>query len=150
MDLRQEDVATRIGVSLNPVQTIERGSSKRVTTTIRAYASLVRWAPGSVEAVLDGGEPTVEEPAAPDSASLPSDLPLRIVQELREGPLLEATVIDLGEPGSSGRAIVIVRGQPDATQEQVVADLKAWARKDLKLRNIRPPEDNGDGAAAEA
>lgn len=148
--LTQADVAAQLRVSLNPVQTIERGASKRVTSTMRAYAHLVGWTPESVEKVLESGKPERRPDAGttpPASvAEFPTDLPLRIVKELREGPLLETTVIDLGEPGKSGRAIVVVRGNPQTSPEQVAEDLKEWARRDLKLRGIPLPENN-DGAA---
>lgn len=157
MGLTQADVATQLGVSLNPVQTIERGASKRVTTTIRAYARLAGWTPKSVDTVLDGGEPEMRPAAskvAASDASTAADqlaaLPARVVQALTEdGQLLEAVVMNIREQGGA-KAVIVIKGAPDATAEEIAKDLDEWSRKEMILRRIVPPDINGGDAAAEA
>lgn len=157
--LTQDKAAKKLGVSLNPVQTIERGASKRVTTTIRAYAHLVGWTPEAVETVLDGGDPTMRSDAAELTATHSRDqsaadrlaaLPARVVQALSDdGQLIDATVMDLRRPGG-GRAIIVIKGEPDAPPEEIAKDLEEWARKELALRGIIPPDVDGNDAAVEA
>ena len=154
LDLTQSDIAREIGVSLNPVQTIERGTSKRVTTTMRAYAQRVGWTPDSVSAVLGGGDPELREgderreKRAHDAADRLAALPARVVQALADdGQLIDATVMSLRRPGG-GKAIIVVKGEPDASPEEIARDLEAWALKELELRGIEvPPESPGSASA---
>jgi len=145
----QVDVADAIGVSRTPIQAIERGGPfDKVTGTIREYARLVGWSDGAIEAVLAGGEPTTQ-PAAEASATeaaLADDLPLRIVGELGEGPLLDTTVLDLSPAGSGARMIVVVRGAPDASPEEIRRDLLAWRRAQRHLQDLGADEDEPPAA----
>lgn len=141
----QTGVAEAIGVSRTPIQAIERGTEfDKVTGTIREYARLVGWTAESIEAVLAGGEPrlTAEAaiPATSATASLLDDLPLRIVEEIGEGPLLDTTVLDLGPGGSGARMIVVVRGAPDATPEEIRRDLLAWRKAQRHLADLGDDE----------
>ncbi|MFC5883330.1 helix-turn-helix domain-containing protein, partial [Streptomyces virginiae] len=98
----QEQLADELGVGRSVVQLIERGKQfSKPSQTQRAFARRVGWADGSIEAVLAGGEPTVEPaatpPPVPDDALTESRLPLRIVDELADdGALLDTTVVPLG------------------------------------------------------
>ena len=153
----QVDVANEIGVSRTPIQAIERGTSKRITSTIRAYAKLVGWTDGSVEKVLAGSDPKlVPDPNDPEGAADESDadvlaaLPVSVAKALTDGgKVLEATVFNLRRPGG-GRAIFVVKGQPDASPEEIAADLEALARREIAKLGIAIPDDNGDDAAAQA
>jgi len=58
LDIRWQDVAVAGGISVRALQTARHG-----TTEIRGHTQAgiergLRWAPGSVAAILDGGEPT--------------------------------------------------------------------------------------------
>jgi DNA-binding XRE family transcriptional regulator len=145
--LTQVDVADRIGVSRTPIQAIERGDPfEKVTSTIRLYAQLVDWIPGSVEAVLDGSSPVTTAEAqkhiVPEQGPV-EDLPLRISEEISEGRLLDTAVMDLTPYGSNARMIVVVRGAPDASPEEMRRDLLAWRRAQRHLQEIGDSDDDG-------
>lgn len=151
MDLTQVEVAERLGVTRTPVQSIERGDTrKKITGTMRSYARLVGWTDDSVDSVLAGGEPRpvpVEEPQseAKPSGGVVRDLPLRITQALGEGPLIDATVLDLGPNQLGGRMIVVVRGEPDASEDVIAEDMEAWARTLPELRRLLEQEGGNPG-----
>jgi len=135
----QVDVADALGVSRTPIQAIERGGPfDKITGTIREYARLVGWADGSIEAVLAGDSPKTAPPEPPD-AVLAGDLPLRIVEEIGEGQLLDTDVIEL--PGSGARMTVVVRGAPNATPAEIKRDLLAWRRAQRHLQELGEDED---------
>lgn len=134
----QEQVAERLDIAKSTLQFIEQGKPrKKVTPTIRAYARLVGWTDESAADVLTGGNPTMrgtksesaEErpPVAPDVAH---DLSLHARQALREGPLLYEDVITMETAGGEVRATVVVRGKPDATEEEMLAALEAWRERE--------------------
>src|SRR5437868_6874544 len=58
-DMEQQQVAAAIGVKRGAVRNIEQGNIAKVTPTVRAYATHVGWADGSVEQVLAGGDPVL-------------------------------------------------------------------------------------------
>lgn len=141
----QTGVAEAIGVSRTPIQAIERGTEfDKVTGTIREYARLVGWTTNSVEVVLAGGEPTLASDIAPITQSatplLADDLPLRIVEEIGEGPLLDTTVLNLGPGRTGARMIMVVRGAPDATPEEIRRDLLAWRKAQRHLADLGEDE----------
>ncbi|MEU2236111.1 helix-turn-helix domain-containing protein [Streptomyces vietnamensis] len=143
-NLTQVALAEKAGVSESTIQNLESGQErKRVPASLHKIERALGWKPGSGERVLEGGEPEEqqEETAAP-----PSDLPLRIVHELQDGPLLDATVVDLTPFGSDARMIVVVKGAPDASPEQIRADLLAWAKAQRHMQNI-PTGDEPDEKA---
>ena len=143
--LTQVDMTEKIGVSRSAIQNIERGRVQKLTTTIRAYMSTVGWPAGSADAVLDGGEPPVPLPdnvtelRSPDQAT--SDLPLKVVHSLAEGPLLDATVIDIPTGSSDVRMTVVVRGDPGATPEQIREALETWRRAERHLQHLDDDDD---------
>lgn len=151
----QRDVAAALSISLATVQNIERGKSARgepftrVTPTFRAYAQLVGWAPESIEAVLSGGEPTLlpnaaEAPAAEDRG-VPegTGLPLRIVERLeRPGELVDSAVIPLTD---SADLVVVVKGKPTATREQMRAALEVWLKAQPHLQSLDDDEEPAPG-----
>ncbi|MER7734162.1 helix-turn-helix transcriptional regulator [Streptomyces erythrochromogenes] len=125
----QEQLADELGVGRSAVQLIERGKEfSKPSQTQRAFARRVGWADGSIEAVLAGGEPTVEAaatpPPAPDDVLTDSRLPLRIVDELADdGALLDTTVVPLGD---DARMVVVVKGKPGASAAELRRDLEKW------------------------
>lgn len=146
--LKQTDMADRLEVSRSAIQNIERGRVQKLSSTIRAYMAVVGWPAGSADAVLDGGDPptpvpdNVTELHPQDQAT--SDLPLKVVHSLAEGPLLDATVIDLPTGSSDVRMTVVVRGDPDATPEQIREALETWRRAERHLQHLDDDEDEND------
>ncbi|MFE9337700.1 helix-turn-helix domain-containing protein [Streptomyces sp. NPDC007063] len=136
--LTQEEMAEQLGVSRSAIQAIDRGDSKRITTTIRAYAHAVGWDEASAPTILAGGDPIPAEPPSsetkPDAtttadAGVPlSDLPLRVVHSLSEGALLDTDIIDLPTSNSEVRMTVVVRGKPGASPEEIKKAIEAWER----------------------
>lgn len=161
LDLSQVAVAKAIGASRQPIQAIERGQEfARITGTMRSYARLLGWVDGSIEAVLAGGDPTLTKPesepqtihpervesaARVGAPTLTQQLPLRIVQELsaETGPVLDTTVLDLPGASPGSRMIVVIKGAPDASPEQIREDLLAWSKEQRRLRGL----DGGKGEA---
>jgi len=142
-NLTQVALAKKAGVSESTIQNIESGAErKRVPASLHKVERALGWKPGSGERVLEGGTPDTEE----ETAAPPSDLPLRIVHELQDGPLLDATVLDLTSLGSDARMIVVVKGAPDASPEQIRADLLAWAKAQRHIQNL--PNDDESGEAS--
>ena len=56
-----EDFAVATGVSRRTLGTLERGEARVSDDTAAAIERILRWAPGSVEAILQGGRPS-EDP----------------------------------------------------------------------------------------
>ena len=145
--LKQTEIAKRLDISLSSVQAIERGNAfAKPTPTIRAFAAAVGWADGSVERVLEGGEPTLarDEPKSspePGEATGPvpaGALPLRIVADLTdEGALLDTAVIRL--PGG-GQAVVVVKGKAGGTPAEIQEALEAWRRTQPHLQGLLDDE----------
>lgn len=142
--MTQEDVTEQLDASLSSIQAIERGQEyRKPTRIIRQYAGLLHWAAGSIEEVLGGGERTLihaggSGPPPSSQSEAPADaevddrrLPLRIVHELSdEGELLDTAVIRIGE---KGRAVIVVKGEPGVSADELLDELRAWNRKRASL-----------------
>ncbi|MGW6703540.1 helix-turn-helix transcriptional regulator [Streptomyces sp. NPDC054956] len=137
--ISQEDLADELGVGRSTIQMIEAGHAyKRPTPTIRAFARRVRWTDDSLDRVLAGGQPRTVSPAepalAPESGPADSRLPLVIVDELEEdGPLVATTVIPLGD---DARMVIIVKGNADATPEEMRRSVEAWRKAKRHLQAL--------------
>jgi len=136
LGMTQVELAEAAGVSESTIQNLESRTHSRMPASMPKVERALGWAAGSARAVVDGGEPIPlqEEPAAEVTDLTGTGLPLRVVQEMTEGPLLDATVLDLTPHGSDARMIVVVRGKPDASPEQIRADLLAWEKAQRRLR----------------
>ncbi|WP_327655738.1 helix-turn-helix domain-containing protein [Streptomyces sp. NBC_00483] len=152
--LTQPDVVDALESSLSTIQAIERGQEYgKPTRAIRSYARLLNWTDGSVEQVLSGGDPNhvVYATASLGGGKAPADvdlddkrLPLRIVHELKDdGALLDTTVIKVGD---HARAVIVVKGDLDATAEEIEAALKAWRATQSQLQS---PADGESPSAAD-
>ena len=144
--LTQEEMAVALGVGRSVIQLIEGGKEyKKPTPAMRTYAARVGWAEGSVERVLAGGDPILtgqletEPPAkadqeAPAESAADAGLPLRIVHELKtRGDLLDTAVIPLGDGASM---VVVVKGKPGASQEEIARNLEAWREAQGQLMEL--------------
>lgn len=131
-NLTQDDVVARSGIGLSTVQAIERGGPfKGVTASMRLYAVLLGWAPGSIEAVLNGGEPTEMPPPAGQSNL--KGVPYRIAQALADGTALDTRLKVIG-PG--GEIVVIVKGREGVTDAEKQAILREWERQEGHLDRL--------------
>src|SRR5690349_24313752 len=141
LGMTQVALAEAAGVSESTIQNLESGKDrKRFPTSLPKVERGLQWASGSGEAVLLGGDPTplASEEVAPSDAL---NLPLRIQQELAEGSLVDTTVLDLTPLGSNARMIVVIKGEPDATPEQIRKDILAWARARQLLEGLGDPDE---------
>lgn len=152
--MTQLELAERAGVSESTIQNLEAGRqyTRRPPSLSRVEAAL-GWAPGSADIVLDGGEPVEHvdravEPSTPEEAVtapsgqpiLKTGMPLRIVQELTMGQVMDADVLDLSRPGSDARMVVVlVRGQSDASPDEIREDFEEWSRVQRELRRMTKP-----------
>ncbi|MFE6408474.1 helix-turn-helix transcriptional regulator [Streptomyces sp. NPDC057837] len=129
--MEQQEVASQIGVKRGAVRNIEVGKVAKVTMTIRAYARLIDWTDDSVERVLDGGEPTLREPASAQdgertAGSEPaSDLSLEVQESLRRGPLLRSLVKEVKTPTGRVRATIVIRGEDGQSPEELLEALRS-------------------------
>ncbi|WP_255951614.1 helix-turn-helix domain-containing protein [Streptomyces odontomachi] len=156
LGLPQDELAAELATSRSTVQAIERGDSrKKPSQTIRAYARRVGWTDDSVDRVLAGGDPAFRtsqasaEPArAADIPAVAADagLPLRIADELAEGSLLDTAVIPLG---GDARMVVVVKGTPGATPEEIRRGLEAWRRAQPQLQELDETTDAESSKTAE-
>lgn len=145
----QKEVAQHLDASVSSIQVIERGQSfSKPTRTIRKFAKLLAWTDGSVDQVLAGGDPNHVTASGSASASVrevPADaefddqrLPLRIVHELKDdGALLDTSVIKIG---AKGRAVIIVKGEPGVSPDELVEELQAWARTRARMESADATE----------
>ncbi|MFE6785125.1 helix-turn-helix domain-containing protein [Streptomyces sp. NPDC057680] len=155
VSLTQEEMAEEIGVGRSVIQLIEAGNKyKKPTASMRTYAARVGWADGSIEAVLAGGEPTLKAaparapesgpPARAPESGPPADagLPLRIVHELKgKGDLLDTAVIPLGDDANM---VVVVKGKPGASIEEIERSLEAWRKAQGQLLEIDYRDGDGE------
>ncbi|WP_202234426.1 helix-turn-helix domain-containing protein [Actinacidiphila reveromycinica] len=121
--VEQQDVAEAIGVKRGALHNIEKGSIRKVTPTVLAYARTVGWTPESVDLVLDGGEPVEQGVPAEAAPEPPSDLSARVQKSLREGPLIDARVAEVTTPSGRVRATIVIRGEDGTPLEDLMAAL---------------------------
>lgn len=147
--MTQVALARAADISESTVQNLESGvERKRQPPSLKKVEVALGWAPGSAESVLVGGEPTpIAEPPQGDTAG-PADagtagLPLRIIQELSDGPLLDTTVLRLSD---DSRMVIVVKGAPNASPEQIRRDLLAWAKAQAALQDLDPGTGSSDTA----
>lgn len=97
----------------------------------------LEWPDGYLDRLLAGevtGPPSrADSPSRPSDEELPSDLPLAVAHELKQGPLIDSQVVELGDD-SNARVIVVLRGDDSMTPEQVESAIKAWRRFAKQLR----------------
>lgn len=147
--LTQQELGALVQVSRAAIQQIEQGKQfTKVTPALRAVEHALGWQRGSVEGVLGGGDPTLapnpDGPTAPGARPAPApdvlddaQLPLRVRQALGEGHLLDATVIDLPAEGSDeagAQIVIVVKGKPTTSPEQMRKHVAAWERLERGLR----------------
>ncbi|MFE1362347.1 helix-turn-helix domain-containing protein [Streptomyces harbinensis] len=139
----QEEVARELGVGRTTIQKIEAGTTyTKPQPTHYAYAQLAGWTRASVDTVLGGGQPHLESAGTSDAAeeseselSTPdaSGLSLRVIQALKEGPLLDSKVIKVPTAAGEVQATIVVRGQSDMSPEDLLAALREWQAREQPL-----------------
>lgn len=132
--LSQDQLADQLDLGRSTVQAIERGKVyKNITPAHRTIAEFFGWA--SIEDVLAGGEPANAE--APGT----STLPLRVAQAIAgPGALIDTAIIPLpGIDEPDGEIVVIVKGKPTASPEEIRRAIDAWERTQDRMRTATEP-----------
>lgn len=148
-NLTQVELADATGLSESTIQNLESGREyTRLPTSLARIEEYFRWAPGSAQEVLAGGEPTLlPEPvedevsppsAAPSGPNLAEGMPLRVAQELTQGKVVDTEVVDLTPPGSNSRMIAVWLRDADQPVDTDVyrEELREWSRVQRALRGI--------------
>ena len=152
--MTQMQLAEAADVSEGTIQNLEnpeRTYTRRPPTL--PAVERVFWKPGSVNAVLAGGDPTPlsdESPARDDAPAVEiaprmnERLPLRVQHEL-DGDVVDTDVIDLGRSGMK-MVVVITResGQDLPSDDQLREDYREWSRVKRELRGIVAPNPIND------
>ncbi|MEV5347121.1 helix-turn-helix domain-containing protein [Streptomyces achromogenes] len=145
--LRQIDLAELAGISEGSIQNLEDPDRRpsRMPQSLAKVEPHLGWSAGSGVAILKGGEPTLlatnpRDGRRDSQGRIRGQLPLRIVDELEsDDPLLDSAVIEL--PGVDGaRMTVVVRGNPNATPEQIQEALLAWRKAERRLQRLSVEE----------
>jgi transcriptional regulator with XRE-family HTH domain len=152
--MTQQQLADAAGVSKGTIQNLEdpeRTPTRRPSSL--AAVERVFWKPGSVDAVLAGGDPIpLPDEPSPATNTRPADiapriserLPLRVQHEL-DGDVVDTDVIDLGRSGMK-MVVVITRepGQDLPSDDQLREDYREWSRVQRELRGIVSPNPISD------
>jgi transcriptional regulator with XRE-family HTH domain len=157
--LQQKDIAERLRRQRGAIRNIETGNISTVSDTVEAYAQLVGWSDGSVDAVLAGGEPELASDAEP-SPVIPvrtaladpdaareaglDDLSLRVLAALSEGPLVDSDVLTIPMAGGTLRAALVVRGAPDMTPDQQRQAVREWEAREQAVRAAAEGDEQSD------
>ncbi|MEU9349066.1 helix-turn-helix transcriptional regulator [Streptomyces sp. NPDC048278] len=129
--LKWRDLANAAGITYEALRSIRRGESRPTEITARALDDVLRWAPGSVYAILGGGEPTLLEalPAGEDAPTSPAAGTLSPNEALRR--VVRASARELGvTPDGFDEAMRLARQDLEAsrTPEVVRTDLSDLVR----------------------
>jgi transcriptional regulator with XRE-family HTH domain len=146
--LKQAQLGEAVGVGATTIANIERARTRAITPTLRSVARVLDWPPDTIETVLAGGEPPApgdgEDVVAQDGQgqvallqaktySAPEGMPLRVARALAEGATLDTTIVPLG-PGAD--MVVVVKGKPTASPEELRAALLAWEQREGHLDRL--------------
>lgn len=94
--LSQADLAARAGISEGTVRSIEATRREGYQlATLRGLAAALGWSAGSIDDVLDGGEPSVIEASEPTE---PADLHAEVERLRGEVAELRSIVESLSDP----------------------------------------------------
>lgn len=139
--LTQVEVAKRLGVTRTPIQAIERGTGfKKVTSTIRSYATLLGWTPDSPDRILRGEQPALVAPPFAREAATTPGLPMVVQDELERDAVVVATEVIQLPDGTS--VTVIAKGlSQNPTPEERQRNLQTWRRLQSALREVSYSED---------
>ncbi|MFJ8437641.1 helix-turn-helix domain-containing protein [Kitasatospora griseola] len=140
--LPQQPFADQLGVSRSAVQKLESGHAyRKVTPLHRSVERAFGWEEGSVEAILDGGEPATcdaaDSPIEVGVDALLDDLTARVREALLGGTVADATAIDMG-PDDDGEVVIIwKRGKKKELTAAQQRDLRRrWGRLQHAARDI--------------
>jgi transcriptional regulator with XRE-family HTH domain len=154
--LKQAQLGEAVGVGATTIANIERARTRAITPTLRSVARVLDWPADAIETLLAGGE----LPAPSDDVDVvlrdgqgktrtlqmktygaPEGMPLRVARALAEGATLDTTIVPLG-PGAD--MVVVVKGKPSASPEELRAALLAWEAREGHLDRLGLVADDQD------
>jgi transcriptional regulator with XRE-family HTH domain len=153
--LKQTQLGEAVGVGATTIANIERARTRAITPTLRSVARVLDWPTDAIEQVLAGGDPPTTEGVdvvtrdehgqtyvfQAKSYAAPDGVPLRIARALAEGATLDTTIVPLG-PGAD--MVVVVKGKPTASPEELRAALLAWEAREGHLDRLGLVADDQD------
>jgi transcriptional regulator with XRE-family HTH domain len=161
LGLKQAQLGEAVGVGATTIANIERARTRAITSTLRSVARVLGWPSDGIETLLAGGE----LPAPSDDVDIvlrdgqgetrtlqmktygaPEGMPLRVARALAEGATLDTTIVPLG-PGAD--MVVVVKGKPTASPEELRAALLAWEQREGHLDRLGLTADDQDQARGE-
>jgi hypothetical protein len=154
----QEALADAADLSRSTIQKLEWATAENIERdTVVKLEHGLRWAPGSVDAVLNGGVPTVI--ISPDGAYPPAQdpyqplserLPVSVLDELSSGEVYAAEIHDLTVDGGMRIITVAIRHPNEPAQQGPNAETRrrnqrAWSRMQRQIKGLEPlPWEPGD------
>jgi len=134
---RQQDLADAAGVIRQSVQSLEAGKDrKRTPSSLEAVRKALGWDPETVARHL---APVAQEVQSGATARLAEGMPVRVVQELSAGQVVDTEVVELDIPGLPFKFVGILKqdaAAPDVTPEEMQRVLQEWSRVQRAMRGI--------------
>jgi len=147
LGLSQVELGEAAGAGRSSVQKVERNQGFELSAGMLALIERgLGWSAGSIQAVLEGGEPTLasQEPAPEDSRRPLVGLPASVLDELADGEVYATEIHDLSQEGGITIITVAVRraGEPGTqiSTEERRRNFRAWSRVQRQLDNLPPLE----------
>lgn len=137
--LKWRDLANAAGITYEALRAIRRGESRPTEFTARALDEVLRWAPGSVYAILNGGEPTPLEAAAEQGRTSKPPAPSGFSPSEALRRVVRSSAKDLGvTPEGFDEAVRLARqdleeARPVETTRTDLSDLVRVRRAELGL-----------------
>lgn len=150
--LTQKELAAAAGVAHNTIKNLESGHFPYATRPRKLpdVAHALGWTPGSVDAVLAGGDPTVSEPEPQRQVrdvTLPEGMPERVREAIQGGAVVEAKVLEMPGERPGMRMVTLLMRDEDAVvdPEEVRANLAKWDRLQREAQRITIDADGTSG-----
>lgn len=133
----QQALADAAGVTRQTVQSLESGKQRtRMPATIAPIEKALGWEPGTAARILAGDDPSSQNGVTP---RLAEGMPVRVVQELSSGEVVDTEVVELSIPGSPFKLVGILKQDApaaDVSPEEMQRVLQEWSRLQRAMRQI--------------
>lgn len=143
---RQQDLADAAGVTRQSVQSLESGKQRtRMPASIGAVEKALGREPGWAAKILAGENPSQQNGA---TARLADGMPVRVVQELSSGEVVDTEVVELSIAGSPFKLVGILKqdsstaGMDPVEMSRV---LQEWSRMQRAMRQIADDQPGSSG-----
>ena len=136
--MTQVELADAAGVVETTVQNLEdeNRTYARTPPSLKHIERALGWAPGSVTAVLEGGEPTSMPESSQEAPDMAEGMPLLMSSELRQGKVVDTVVADLSRPGARSKFLVIWKTDDADNADITPEDVAEWSRIQRTLHGL--------------